>query len=150
MAYGPKRCGCCGELNGVEAHHLYSTRDGCPDDLTVWLCHDCHRRAHELKRRVNVSERTRVALAAKKAQGAKLGNPTNLAAAGVKGRRVGRDAADRFARNVRPVIEQIRASGAASLRAIAAELNARGVATARGGVWEAQTVRNLLLRTEAA
>jgi hypothetical protein len=91
-----------------------------------------------------------VALAAKKAQGAKLGNPTNLAAAGAKGRRVGRDAADRFARNVRPVIEQIRASGAASLRAIAAELNARGVATARGGVWEAQTVRNLLLRTEAA
>jgi hypothetical protein len=43
--------------------------------------------------------------------------------------------ADRFAANVLPVIEQIKASGATSLRAIAKALNARGVATARGGVW---------------
>jgi hypothetical protein len=43
--------------------------------------------------------------------------------------------ADRFAVNVRPVIEQIKASGATSLRAIAKALNARGIATARGGVW---------------
>ena len=43
--------------------------------------------------------------------------------------------ADRFAANALPVIEQIKASGATSLRAIARALNARGVATARGGVW---------------
>ena len=36
--------------------------------------------------------------------------------------------ADRFAANVLPVIEQIKASGATSLRAIAKALNARGVA----------------------
>ena len=41
--------------------------------------------------------------------------------------------ADRFAANVLPVLEQIKASGATSLRAIAKALNARGVATARGG-----------------
>ena len=93
-----------------------------------------------------ISERTRVALAAKKAQGALSGNRTNLAEAGAKGRQVGRDAADRFARNVGPVIEQIRAGGAVSLRAIAAELNARGIRTARGGAWESMTVRNLLQR----
>ena len=34
-----------------------------------------------------------------------------------------------------PVIEQIKASGATSLRAIAKALNARGIATARGGIW---------------
>jgi hypothetical protein len=57
-----------------------------------------------------------------------------------------RETADRFARNDRPVIEQIMAGGAVSLRAIGAELNARGIRTARGGVWEAMTVRNLLQR----
>ena len=34
-----------------------------------------------------------------------------------------------------PVIQQIKASGATSLRAIAKALNARGIATARGGIW---------------
>jgi hypothetical protein len=32
----------------VEQHHLYRKRDGCPDDLTVWLCGHCHDRAHGL------------------------------------------------------------------------------------------------------
>jgi hypothetical protein len=76
MAYGPKRCARCGSKEGVEAHHLYSRKLGCPDDLTVWLCFGCHGRAHELKRAL-ISERTKLALAAKKAQGVRLGNPTN-------------------------------------------------------------------------
>ena len=36
------------------------------------------------------------------------------------------------------------AAGGASLRQIAAELNARGIKTARGGKWHATTVRNIL------
>nr|BAF45205.1 putative resolvase [uncultured bacterium] len=48
------------------------------------------------------------------------------------------------AANVLPVIKQIRVGGA-SLRQIAAELNARGIKTSRGGRWHATTVRNLLL-----
>jgi hypothetical protein len=54
--------------------------------------------------------------------------------------------ADRFAANVRPVIEQIKASGAASLRASAKALNARGIATARGGVWTPVQVTVVLRR----
>jgi hypothetical protein len=34
-----------------------------------------------------------------------------------------------------PVIEQIKATGVTSLRAVSRALNARGIATARGGVW---------------
>jgi DNA invertase Pin-like site-specific DNA recombinase len=98
------------------------------------------------KERRMISERTRAALAAKKAQGALLGNRTNLAEAGKLGRQAGRDAADRFARNVLPVVEQIRKAGATSLREIAAELNARGVRTARGGAWHQSSVHNLLAR----
>jgi len=40
------------------------------------------------KERRLISERTKAALAAKKASGAKLGNPSNIAAAGVCGRRL--------------------------------------------------------------
>jgi hypothetical protein len=47
-------------------------------------------------------------------------------------------------------MEQIRAAGATSYHAIADALNARGIHTARGGTWHAGTVRNMLLRTEAA
>jgi len=98
------------------------------------------------KERKLISERTRAALAQKKAQGALLGNRTNLAVAQAKGVAGIRAAADAFASNVLPVIQQIEASGASSYRGIADVLNARGVRTARGGEWHATTVRNLMLR----
>ncbi len=46
---------------------------------------------------------------------------------------------------VRPLIASLKGHGM-SLRAIAAELNARNVKTARGGDWHAMTVRNALQR----
>ncbi len=98
------------------------------------------------KERHLISDRTRVALAARKAQGVKLGNPTNLAEAGAKGAAAQRAEADAFAANVMPVVRQIQASGATTTRAIADALNARGVRTARGGAWYSSTVRNLLSR----
>jgi hypothetical protein len=45
-----------------------------------------------------------------------------------------------------PVIAEAQAAGAKALRQIAAALNGRGIATARGGRWEAATVRNILRR----
>jgi DNA invertase Pin-like site-specific DNA recombinase len=99
------------------------------------------------KERAMISERTRLALAQKKAQGALLGNRTNAAEAAAKGRQIRSDAADRFASNVRPIIEQIKARGATTLRQIATELNARGIGTPRGSAWEAATVRAVMLRT---
>jgi hypothetical protein len=57
--------------------------------------------------------------------------------------------ADRFAMDLAPVIEDIHAGGATSLRDIAGELNARGMLTRRGGRWHVSNVRNLLQRLEA-
>ena len=57
--------------------------------------------------------------------------------------------ADRFARDLAPVIADIRAGGYLSLGAIAAELDARGMRTRRGGRWHKSTVMNLLRRLEA-
>jgi len=101
-----------------------------------------------------ISTRTKAALAAAKARGVRLGH-ANLAAlqavgAGKPGWTKGADAnragADQHARDVLPVIEDIRMGGVTSLKGIATELNARGIPTARGGQWYATTVRNLLGR----
>ena len=54
--------------------------------------------------------------------------------------------ANRHARDLAPVVADIRAGGATSLRAIAAELNGRGMLTRRGGQWHVSTVMNLLDR----
>jgi DNA invertase Pin-like site-specific DNA recombinase len=97
------------------------------------------------KERALISQRTKAALAAKKAQGVKLGNP-RAAQAAVKAQAAHRASADRFAANVLPIVESIRVSGISSHAGIAEALNSRGVRTARGGRWHATTVRNLLAR----
>jgi len=93
-----------------------------------------------------ISDRTKAALAAKRAQGFKLGNPTNLDAARAAGNRTQARTADQFAQNVLPIIGEIQAAGVCTLAGIAAALNARGIHTARGGGWFPATVRNVLSR----
>jgi hypothetical protein len=55
--------------------------------------------------------------------------------------------ADTRARSLAPVIAEIRAAGVHSYRGIAAQLNARGIPTARGGRWAATQVRDIVLRS---
>jgi DNA invertase Pin-like site-specific DNA recombinase len=81
-----------------------------------------------------IAQRTKDALQAAKARGVLLGNPKlavvrDRAVASVKAD------ADRFAKNVAPIIREIQSSGVASRRGITRALNTRGIATARGGVW---------------
>ena len=59
-------------------------------------------------------------------------------------------AADAFASNALPVIQQIEAGGVSSYRGIADALNAREVRTARGGLWHATTVHNIMRRQPMA
>ncbi len=101
-----------------------------------------------------ISKRTKEALAVARSCGVRLGNPNGAEAL----RRAGRGGAplraaiarnaDRHAQDLAPVVEDIRACGATSLRAIAGELNTRGMLTRRGGRWHVSTVTNLLDRLE--
>jgi DNA invertase Pin-like site-specific DNA recombinase len=100
------------------------------------------------KERRLVSERTKAALHAKKASGAKLGNSTNLSIAGSIGRLAQAQVADEFAINLMPVVQSIRNDGAATLSEIVTALNSRGVRPARGNHWHRSSVRNLLARIE--
>jgi DNA invertase Pin-like site-specific DNA recombinase len=98
-----------------------------------------------------ISARTKTALAAAKVRGIKLGGHRPNSAAT---RRLGnmaavasiKSAADRHAADIMPIIDDIRAAGISTLAGIAAELNTRGIITARAGRWHAATVKNLLQR----
>ena len=100
------------------------------------------------KERSLIASRTRQALAAAKERGVVLGSPKlhlarESATVAVKAQ------ADRHAANVLPIIKEAQKAGANTLRAVAEALNARGIATARGGVWHAMSVKNVLDRAAA-
>ena len=99
------------------------------------------------KERRLISERTKAALAAKKAFGTRLGNPRNVAAAAELGRRTQIEEANKFAKGLLPVLDAIRGTGATTLAAMSAALNERCIRTARGGRWHVSSVLNLLART---
>jgi DNA invertase Pin-like site-specific DNA recombinase len=99
-----------------------------------------------------ISERTKVALAAAKARGVKLGNPNGARA--LRGKQVGnaeaveaiKQKADAHAINLRAIVADIRGQGITSVRKMADELNRRGILTPRGGEWQPTTVVRLLAR----
>jgi DNA invertase Pin-like site-specific DNA recombinase len=96
-----------------------------------------------------IAQRTKDALQAAKARGVVLGNPR---LADVRDRAVAsvKADADRFAKNVAPIIREIKSTGVASHRVIARSLNSRGIATARGGQWTAVQVGSILRRSGGA
>jgi hypothetical protein len=101
------------------------------------------------KERNLISERTKTALAARKAAGTRLGNSHNIHAAGAIGRAASVAFADEFASSMMPLLSAIRAAGADTLEAMSCALNQRGIRSARGGRWFASTVAKLLARAKS-
>jgi DNA invertase Pin-like site-specific DNA recombinase len=87
------------------------------------------------KERSLISERTRVALAAAKERGVRLGNPAQAAAN--KAAAAARDA------SLEAVLREL---GGRSYQAIAAELTRRGIAAPRGGEWNAMGTMRAMKR----
>jgi DNA invertase Pin-like site-specific DNA recombinase len=100
------------------------------------------------KERRLISERTKAALAVRKAVGGKLGNPVNIREAGNSGRASLIAAADVHARSLQPVLRAIRAEGAISIGAVARALNERKIMTMRGSRWHVSSAANLLARAQ--
>lgn len=134
-------------IAGLMAQRYRSSSPNSGQTPTPFMLH-LYAALAEKERRL-ISERTRSALAARKAQGARLGNFSNAAEAAARGREVQKTEAAAFASNVLPIIEALRTSGVRDLRGLAAALNNRGVRTARGGRWHVSNVKNLLDRLPA-
>ena len=99
-----------------------------------------------------ISERTKAALAEKKRQlakeGKRLGNPRPEAS--LKRAVASRKAkANLHAQNILPIIREVQESGVTSLAGVARALDARGIKTAMGAGWHANTVRRVLQRAAA-
>lgn len=98
-----------------------------------------------------ISQRTKAALAARKARGLPCGfaipsKREKAAEAGsIRGQAIAKLSAGHAA-NVLPVVKEIREAGVTSVRGIASALNERGVKTVRGGQWRASNVHDLLKR----
>lgn len=99
-----------------------------------------------------ISQRTKAALAARRARGLPLGTPRDMSAYAVKagqlGNAVKRERSVRHAREVLPVIKEARSAGNVSLRQIAAYLNDRQITTPRGAAWTANAVRLAVMRAD--
>jgi DNA invertase Pin-like site-specific DNA recombinase len=103
-----------------------------------------------------IGQRTKEALAAAKARGVKLGNPNG--ARSMKGKQTGnaeavariKEKAAQRAKGLQGIIAGIKRSGIGSVRAIAEELNRRGISAPRGGLWHPTAVARVLARLPLA
>lgn len=95
------------------------------------------------KERNLISERTKAALKVLKANGAILGNKTNLDDARLLSNATNAKKAKEFAALVADTIVGYRAGGM-TLQQTADKLNELGINTARGGAWHPSTVANVL------
>jgi DNA invertase Pin-like site-specific DNA recombinase len=97
-----------------------------------------------------ISDRTKKALKAAKARGKKLGGNRGVVIS-AEARRAGVEAvvtrSIARAADLKPVIDELRRGGVATLSAIAEALTAKGIPTARGGArWSAVQVQRVLAR----
>jgi hypothetical protein len=85
-----------------------------------------------------------------------LGNPNGAGA--LRGKQVGNDQAvaavkanaEHRAANLRAIVDDLQSQGFTSVRAIAAQLNERGILTPRGGSWHPTSAARLMSRLQAA
>jgi DNA invertase Pin-like site-specific DNA recombinase len=130
-------------ISGLMVHNVPFLVVELGADVEAFMLH-LHTALAERERKT-ISERTKAALSAAKARGQRLGNP-RLADARAIANAHHKVGAETFADTVAPAIREAQAAGANTLRQIAAALNGRGISTARGGRWAAQTVANVLRR----
>jgi DNA invertase Pin-like site-specific DNA recombinase len=96
-----------------------------------------------------ISARTKAALAAAKARGKRLGNPAHLTPAarrlGTRASAKARQArATQRRRDISPIVDDLRAKGATSLRQLAGRMNEARIPAPRGGQWTAAQVRRVI------
>jgi DNA invertase Pin-like site-specific DNA recombinase len=111
-------------------------------DADPFMLH-VHAAMAEHERRL-ISARTKDALQRAKARGVKLGRHGKVLA------RQNAAKAREQAKELKPIIREIRRSGKTTVRVIMDELNRRGIKTSRGGTWHPHTVNVVLRRIDGS
>ncbi len=93
-----------------------------------------------------ISQRTKAGLASRRARGLPLGNIANLQRGNSPAAADNRRSADEFAERMRPVVDELTASGVTGAAQLAAELNRRGYNARAGGQWHTTSAARLLMR----
>ena len=139
----------CGHSNPIEIqlHHVVPRSMG--GTRVIPLCSVCHRKVHGVKKekQISISRLTKQGLAAARDRGVVLGNK-NWGKSLKKATAASLKAMEPIWAEQLKAVEDVNKSGVVTLTGIARCLNARGVRTARGGVWTASTVRNLIKRKD--
>jgi|10_taG_2_1085330.scaffolds.fasta_scaffold286227_1 hypothetical protein len=137
-----QECWECGvETEDLHDHHIIPRSRG--GMKTVPLCTSCHGKAHHLKKNMAISSLTREGLARAKARGVKLGN-SNWEPALEKAKHVRQSNADEFARQLGPVIDDLRNRALVQTFAeLASALNRLGYKTRRNNQFHGSTARKL-------
>jgi DNA invertase Pin-like site-specific DNA recombinase len=99
-------------ISGLIVHRISFTKLGNNADIDPFMLHTYAALAQ--KERALISERTKAALRAAKAQGTVLGNP-RLSEAAARRTAAGKSRADQFAANLLPLVREIQKAGASSL-----------------------------------
>lgn len=138
-------------ISGLMKHHVRFVVTELGPEVDPFMLH-IYAAVAEQERNL-ISDRTRKALAAAKARGVKLGNPNGAAhltglgnGSAVEAVKAG---AQERAEGLSGIIASIKAEGITSANGIAGALNARHIATSRGGQWTARSVLNVLNRLTA-
>lgn len=95
-----------------------------------------------------ISVSTKSALQKLKEQGVRLGNPTNLEEAQAKGAAKNKERAQSLARELAPVIQELRRGGRETAQEIADGLNEQGYQASRGSPWKTTNIRRLISRVD--
>jgi HNH endonuclease len=134
-------CAVCGRRDSLEHHHFIPRASGGSDDEQnmLTLCGACHMTLHDMRssRRLNHAELTSAGIAAKVARDGQWDRKSKhhlVPGAGHAAAAAARKAtADQAARDLAPIIADIRKHGASSLRQIAAGLTGRNIPMPKGG-----------------
>jgi hypothetical protein len=144
-------CVFCGSSINLEHHHVLPRVLGGNDEEENMLtcCSLCHGKLHDLKRKYNHGELTKLGLQKARERGVKLGGTRRNMTEEIrsKGREASRKTlkvqrVERWSK-VLPLINKLQTEGL-SLRSIAKELTNLEVPTARGGEWSATMVSKIL------
>lgn len=127
----------------VQLHHVVPRSLG--GSRVIPLCSICHGKVHGKERtnQINMSELTKVGLAAAKARGVVVGNPRWRIALEKAVAATG-EACKPLWREQLEEVRKVKATGVVTFSGIARCLNARGVRTSRGCAWTTTAVIRLL------